>query len=518
MKAQRRGGILSAMGWRHITALWVVILLGATVTARAGEAGGRHVVPVPPKGAAATAAESSEAIDRGTLEKMYQQELGSLWSPQIADRLYESHVLMEQYFAAKEASRRAEIVRQLEALKIDPNILGRIVRIRFYWPALTGGVYYINERVGPHAVMYFIGVPDGYDRTKSWPLVIKLPGAHAFITTPPPSPDDVVRFYTTWIKDELKQHPDAVVLMPLLNLDECWGPSYKGMNSVIQPLYHVAGRLNIDPRRVYLMGHGMSGHATWNLALHYPTYFAAINPMSGGAPHVFQRVRMPGLRNIYCVVWHDSDDKITPVQLSREMVKILRQYKYDVDYEETALLGHAPSDELLDRMYRKMRSRQRELYPREVAHGSNRADTIFNRNDWVQVYQMLASGPELKVRMERGTGILPVYQNNYTITASIASPNRIVARTQNVESMRFYLNDQMVDMSRAVTVVVNNLARFEGMVRPSVEEMLKDQVFLGRGWRYFTAYVDVDFGASSGAATRPATGPTTGKGTIEVIW
>ena len=48
------------------------------------------------------------------------------------------------------------------------------------WPALeSGGIYYLNERFGPHTVRYFLGVPKDYDRTRPWPLVIKLPGADA---------------------------------------------------------------------------------------------------------------------------------------------------------------------------------------------------------------------------------------------------------------------------------------------------------------------------------------------------
>jgi hypothetical protein len=43
-----------------------------------------------------------------------------------------------------------------------------------------------------------------------------------------------------------------------------------------------------------------------------------------------------------------------------------------------------------------------------------------------------------------------------------------------------------------VKVTVNKRIRFEGMVRPDVEQMLKDQIFLGRGWRYFTGVIDID--------------------------
>jgi hypothetical protein len=65
------------------------------------------------------------------------------------------------------------------------------------------------------------------------------------------------------------------------------------------------------------------------------------------------------------------------------------------------------------------------------------------------------------------------------------------------------------------------------MVQTDIEGMLKDEVFLGRGWRYFTGHVDIDFGedadTSVGSTTRPggssAGAPTTRphRGTIELV-
>jgi len=44
--------------------------------------------------------------------------------------------------------------------------------------------------------------------------------------------------------------------------------------------------VNIDPKQIYMLGHGMAGHATWNLAVHYPTFFAAINPLAAGRARI----------------------------------------------------------------------------------------------------------------------------------------------------------------------------------------------------------------------------------------
>src|SRR5439155_2210913 len=103
-----------------------------------------------------------------------------------------------------------------------------------------------------------------------------------------------------------------------------------------------------------MMGHAMAAHATWNLALHYPTYFAAINPLAGSASQDFQRVRLMNLRNVYPSVWHDVDDTVIKVDASRSLVKALRALEIDIDYNETQGIGHVPTAAIAERAYQKM--------------------------------------------------------------------------------------------------------------------------------------------------------------------
>ena len=127
----------------------------------------------------------------------------------------------------------------------------------------------------------------------------------------------------------------------------------------------------------------------------------------------------------------------------------------------------------------------------------------------MQVYQPLSSGKEKSYILRRGTGKLTVNENAHSIQAALTTPNKIEAKTENVQTLRLYLNDQMVDLAKPVTVIINNKTRFEGMVTPSLDEMLKDQIFLGRGWRYFTAVLDIDLSprASTTQTTRPTSLP-----------
>jgi predicted esterase len=461
-------------------------------------------VPATGRAPVSTAAPMSDAdlltIDRAELRDRFDESAVATYR--------KAHTLLEQYFAATAAPERKQIVTQIQALNLDPIVIGRLARVRLDWPALAGGVYYVNEQIGPHRARYFIGIPKDYDRTKSLPLVIKLPTANAFVVNPPPDADQVAGIYTGWITDELTAHPDAIVLMPLLNLDELYGPSYAGMNSVIQAMLHATGRANIDPARVYMIGHSMAAHAVWDLALHYTTYFAAIAPLAGSAKNDWQRLRLANLRNVLPVVWADAGDDVVPVDESRTLVRLLKSQKIEVQYEETQGLGHAPSAEVAERVYQQMRARKRDLYPLAVTLQSNRPDTMFNRLDWVQIYQPMDPGGDHRVLFRKGSGSMVVNDSSWRVDAAIDRPNEVRVAARNVDTLRLYFNDARFDLTKPVTVFVNNKQRYQGMLQPSIADMLADELFLGRGWRYFPAMLDLDLGDDI-ATTRPATKPAT---------
>jgi hypothetical protein len=439
------------------------------------------------------------------LHALYRAELAELFDASRTTEYRQAHLLIERYFA--EPAARKDIVASLKQSGLDPAVLGRLSRIHMDWQKVEPGVYYANERIGPHEVVYFFGVPAEYDRTRSWPLVVVLPTASPFMNEPNISPQRVQELYTAWIQLEIQRNPDAIVLMPVLHLRDLYGPSYVGMNRVIQPLLHLPSKVNIDPSRVYLIGHSMSAHAAWNLSLHYATYFTSFVAMAGSASNDWQRLRARSLRNTLPIVWHDANDDVIRVEMSRVLVRLLRNLKIDVDYQETKGIGHTPTPELLASLYEKMRKRTRDLYPRQVMLSSNRPDAQFNRLDWILVYQMLRPGEERRLNFARVGGFMTVYQFQYTVDAQIVRQNRIDINTDNVEIMRVFLNDRMIDFKRPLTIAVNRRIRFEGMVAPDIELMLKDQLILGRSWRYYLAAVDLDLSPVS-PSTGPATNPS----------
>lgn len=427
------------------------------------------------------------AIDRA--------ELGPAFDPSKANLYADLHRRIEAYFAAHNSDDRKAAAESMGELNLDPNLVGRLTRVHLDWAALAPGPVHVEDKVGPVTVDYYLGVPKAYDRAARWPLIVLLPSI--------PPGEVKVGYYTERVSAELERHPGTFILIPTFDPNSLYGPSYAGMNRVMDAMRHATSRANVDPARVALAGSGISAPAVWNLGLHYGTYFAGIAPFAGFADAEFQRVRLMNLRNTRVVAWHDYDDKVIKVAESRQLTDILKRMKFDVTYTETRGGGHEPGDAIVQQALDRLVAKPRDLYPGTVSIQSDRPDTILNRLDWVQMYQPTRPGEDRRLNFRHG-GYMATFFNPMSIKATVAN-NRIDADAENVESMRFYLNDQMVDFSKPITLRVNGRVRFQGMLKPNGVEMLKDQLVLGRGWRYFTAHVDVDFG-------EPATKPTTAPG------
>src|ERR1700722_19857513 len=139
-------------------ALVAILLLGAGLSAR-----DKVAIPPPRAGTQPASAPPAEpiaqpvtrpswpAIPESVLQEMYAQELGQKYNPADAGKFYAAHQLIEQYFESARLAERKQIAGRIEAIGLDPNIVGRLTRLRMYWPELEGGaVYYINEQFGPH--------------------------------------------------------------------------------------------------------------------------------------------------------------------------------------------------------------------------------------------------------------------------------------------------------------------------------------------------------------------------------
>jgi dienelactone hydrolase len=138
-----------------------------------------------------------------------------------------------------------------------------------------------------------------------------------------------------------------------------------GRWDALEVLSQAKARYRPDPARIFLTGHSMGGHGTWQLGALFPDQFAAIGPSAGWisfstyanpnrAPatnDVQQMLRRAAaasdtllmatnyLQEGVYILHGDADDNV-PVREAREMHKVLGEFHHDLEYHEQPGVGH----------------------------------------------------------------------------------------------------------------------------------------------------------------------------------
>jgi poly(3-hydroxybutyrate) depolymerase len=132
-----------------------------------------------------------------------------------------------------------------------------------------------------------------------------------------------------------------------------------GRLDALEVLSHTQRVFETDPTRVYLTGHSMGGHGTWNVGVHTPGRFAVVGPSAGWSSFYtytgdaqptgpFGRARAASNTNDYITnldrrgiyVIHGSADDNVPVREGRDMVALAQRTNDDVQYHEEPGAGH----------------------------------------------------------------------------------------------------------------------------------------------------------------------------------
>lgn len=98
----------------------------------------------------------------------------------------------------------------------------------------------------------------------------------------------------------------------------------------------ILSKYNVDRSRIYLTGLSMGGYGAWDLAMAYPSYFAAIAPICGGGNPILASQ----LKDVPVWVFHGMKDDAVPEQESANMVEALKAIGADVKFTVLPEGGH----------------------------------------------------------------------------------------------------------------------------------------------------------------------------------
>ncbi|MEK6300262.1 MAG: prolyl oligopeptidase family serine peptidase [Acidobacteriota bacterium] len=184
-------------------------------------------------------------------------------------------------------------------------------------------------------VPYRLYIPKSYDAASAKPLVMMLHGALG---------DE--GYYFSGLFDPAVIRGEAErrgwILAGVNGRGRLSGYIGPAMDDTFDVVKCVTRDYRIDASRIYLTGHSIGGFGAWLIASAKPELFAAIAPVSGGAPMKGDALNslLEKVKSLPAMIVHGARDGIAPAQLSRDMVAAAQKAGLKVDYLEVPDADH----------------------------------------------------------------------------------------------------------------------------------------------------------------------------------
>jgi predicted peptidase len=193
---------------------------------------------------------------------------------------------------------------------------------------------------------YRLLLPKHYDAKQSYPLVLYLHGAAA---RGQDNTEPLRWGPELFLDDSLREKHEFFLVVPQCPRDGGWleltwsNPALTKESPSLELALELVGQalpkeFNLDPKRRYLTGVSMGGHAVWAEMVRRPGFFAAAVPVcSGGNARI-----VTGASAQYPVwAFHSDDDHLVPVQQARDLVQAWRAHGGVAKYTEYTGLKHS---------------------------------------------------------------------------------------------------------------------------------------------------------------------------------
>lgn len=364
-----------------------------------------------------------------------------------------------------------------------------ILRPRDYGPAATGVQLAVSISVRGQLHTFALSVPETYQPTREYGLVICLHGAgftgEAYLDRWKPRLGD-----------------EYILACPTYGMGAWWNRSAEEL--VLATMHAVWSRYHIDRDRVFLTGMSNGGIGAWIIGMHHADLFAGLAPMASGIDDVLYPF-LSNLRTTPIYIIHGSQDEVMPVRLSRELAAELTRLGYEFVYREHDRThpmagGHFFPREELPALIEWMNHRRRAAFPSHLS--MTRDASHLDAFAWARIdaTDRIASFSE---NLFEGTDRFITDRVYAKLDAHIVAGNRIEVRTDHVLRYSLFLNAELIDLSQPVVVITNGTETFRGVLTPSVETMLRQARLRGDSTRTFSVQITMATMTTADPADRP---------------
>jgi poly(3-hydroxybutyrate) depolymerase len=162
---------------------------------------------------------------------------------------------------------------------------------------------------------YRFFIPEQYDSTKKYPLVLTLHGAGER------GNDNLThisayRIATSWADPVNQVKYPCFVASPQVPFEQTWSDYIQLLDNLLDSL---TVEFSLDTNRFYVTGLSMGGFGTFEMITTYPDRFAAAIPMSAG----WSASDAPKITHIPIWNFHGTRDELVEVEFSRQIVYAL---------------------------------------------------------------------------------------------------------------------------------------------------------------------------------------------------
>jgi dienelactone hydrolase len=319
---------------------------------------------------------------------------------------------------------------------------------------------------------YGLWVPEGYDPSKAWPLLLTLHGTNR---------DDNPRAGPLWMSTWLgcAALKEKFIVVAPTTVRWTWG-NLAAHRRIFQALEEVRKECRVDPDRVCCDGMSMGAGGAWNMGEHYPDRWAAIAPRCG-APHLRRkkdgslRVMLgENFRNLPVYHVAGAQDKLVPVEFARAGRDALKAFGYEQVYKEYPEGGHEWSLEKDEDVAAWLETKKRNPYPEEIVFKTY--EKAFLRSGWLEIVKRSEVRGQPAIHMdihgkeaERRTEFFPD-----AVVRAKRTGNAIAVTGEELREVRLWLSDAMVDFDKPVVVTFNGRKVHEKLVKRSVDTLIED--------------------------------------------
>jgi hypothetical protein len=404
------------------------------------------------------------------------------------------------YFAADEHAAGNNLAAVLRLAQGREALLVDVVRTKSFVPATDA----IDQRGVLDAQYRFVAgapVPAGQENNEMrlagpasgrslHPLVVYVPDATA----------------TSPFDRELRESGIAagryVLLVPDEKRDNHYAPSAHEHRLVTGPLRTLLLTLPIDPDRVYMIGSGRGGHATWDVGFTAADRWAGIFPCNGGLVHEGGWKASGGVflgnAKSFAVftVFNTSFDH--GIESSRYAVKKFREWNYRIDATEEAhmrVMGIAEAMAKLAPVVRDAHPRRIEKRFNHLVDGEHYWLRALDRTkEWDPAARILIKGDWPAERDKQLEVVWDAVRSLCAHVAGTIAGNRIEIEAHGMRRLRVYLDPEIVDFEAPVTIVVNGKVARTLKPARQAEVMLQHVYETGDTSRLYPAFADVAVG------------------------